>query len=40
MGLSIAQDIAKRHGGSIALKPRQPSGLLVSMLLPPKPVVT
>ena len=35
LGLSIAQDIAKRHGGSIALKPREPSGLRVSMLLPP-----
>jgi len=39
LGLSIAQDIAKRHGGSIALRPREPSGLLVSMLLPPKPVL-
>ncbi|VIO76024.1 Osmolarity sensor protein EnvZ [Bradyrhizobium ivorense] len=39
LGLSIAQDIAKRHGGSIALKPREPSGLLVSMLLPPEPVL-
>ncbi|WP_456855843.1 sensor histidine kinase [Bradyrhizobium sp. USDA 4501] len=37
LGLSIAQDIAKRHGGSIALSLREPSGLLVSMLLPPKP---
>jgi signal transduction histidine kinase len=39
LGLSIAQDIAKRHGGSIELKPREPSGLLVSMLLPPEPVL-
>lgn len=39
LGLSIALDIAKRHGGSIELKPRQPSGLLVSMLLPPEPVL-
>ncbi|WP_246801148.1 ATP-binding protein [Bradyrhizobium genosp. L] len=38
LGLSIAQDIAKRHGGSIELKPREPSGLRVSMLLPPEPV--
>ncbi|WP_038383117.1 ATP-binding protein [Bradyrhizobium sp. Pha-3] len=37
LGLSIAQDIAKRHGGSIALRLREPSGLLVSMLLPPRP---
>ncbi|MGX1427577.1 ATP-binding protein [Bradyrhizobium elkanii] len=37
LGLSIAQDIAKRHGGSIALRLREPSGLLVSMLLPPGP---
>ncbi|WP_076858272.1 HAMP domain-containing histidine kinase [Bradyrhizobium mercantei] len=39
LGLSIALDIAKRHGGSIELKPRQPSGLRVSMLLPPEPVL-
>ncbi|WP_244070863.1 ATP-binding protein [Bradyrhizobium sp. Ce-3] len=39
LGLSIAQDIVKRHGGSIALKPGEPSGLLVSMLLPPTPVL-
>lgn len=39
LGLSIALDIAKRHGGSIELKPRKPSGLLVSMLLPPDPVL-
>ncbi|WP_420964558.1 ATP-binding protein [Bradyrhizobium sp. B120] len=39
LGLSIAQDIVKRHGGSIALRLREPSGLLVSMLLPPKPAL-
>ncbi|WP_461353138.1 ATP-binding protein [Bradyrhizobium sp. USDA 4454] len=39
LGLSIAQDIVKRHGGSIALKPGAPSGLLVSMLLPPTSVL-
>ncbi|MTV12343.1 MULTISPECIES: ATP-binding protein [Bradyrhizobium] len=39
LGLSIAQDIVKRHGGSIALEPSEPSGLLVSMLLPPTPVL-
>ncbi|MBR1204589.1 HAMP domain-containing protein [Bradyrhizobium sp. AUGA SZCCT0051] len=39
LGLSIAQDIAQRHGGSIALRLREPSGLLVSMLLPPKPAL-
>ncbi|WP_342728485.1 ATP-binding protein [Bradyrhizobium sp. B097] len=37
LGLSIAQEIVKRHGGSIALRLQEPSGLLVSMLLPPKP---
>ncbi|UGY15426.1 ATP-binding protein [Bradyrhizobium septentrionale] len=39
LGLSIAQDIAKRHGGSIELKPWEPVGLRVSMLLPLKSVL-
>lgn len=34
LGLSIALEIIKRHGGSIEMKPREPAGLRVLMLLP------
>lgn len=34
LGLSIASEIIKRHGGSIEMKPRDPSGLRVLMALP------
>jgi signal transduction histidine kinase len=34
LGLSIAQEIIKRHGGSIALRPAQPTGLRVMIALP------
>lgn len=34
LGLSIARDIIKRHGGGIEMKPREPQGLLVSMVMP------
>jgi signal transduction histidine kinase len=34
LGLSIAQDIVKRHGGGISLLARQPAGLAVQILLP------
>jgi signal transduction histidine kinase len=34
LGLSIAQDIVKRHGGEISLRPREPAGLVVRILLP------
>jgi signal transduction histidine kinase len=40
LGLSIAHDIVKRHGGSIEMKSREPSGLRVLMLLPPKHLLT
>jgi signal transduction histidine kinase len=40
LGLSIAQDIIKWHGGSIEMKARDPSGLRVLMLLPPKQLST
>ncbi len=33
LGLSIAQDIVKRHGGEISLRPREPSGLVVRIFL-------
>ncbi|WP_456733394.1 ATP-binding protein [Bradyrhizobium sp. USDA 3364] len=39
LGLSIAQDIAKRHGGRIELSAGEPGGLRVSMLLPPQPAL-
>ncbi|WP_349631435.1 ATP-binding protein [Bradyrhizobium sp. BR 10289] len=35
LGLSIALEIIKRHGGRIEMRPRQPSGLQVLMMLPP-----
>jgi signal transduction histidine kinase len=34
LGLSIAQEIVKRHGGDIALLSRQPVGLAVQIFLP------
>jgi signal transduction histidine kinase len=34
LGLSIAQEIVKRHGGDIALISRQPAGLAVQIVLP------
>jgi signal transduction histidine kinase len=34
LGLSIAQEIVKRHGGDIALLSREPVGLAVRILLP------
>lgn len=34
LGLSIARDIIKRHGGGIEMKPREPRGLKVSMVMP------
>jgi signal transduction histidine kinase len=34
LGLSIAQDIVKRHGGEIGLQARDPAGLAVRILLP------
>jgi signal transduction histidine kinase len=34
LGLSIARDIIKRHGGDIALLSREPAGLAVRILLP------
>jgi signal transduction histidine kinase len=34
LGLSIAQDIVKRHGGDISLLEREPAGLAVRILLP------
>jgi len=34
LGLSIAHDIVKGHGGRIELSDRQPHGLKVSILLP------
>jgi signal transduction histidine kinase len=34
LGLSIAQDIVKRHGGDISLLGREPAGLAVRILLP------
>jgi signal transduction histidine kinase len=34
LGLSIALEIIKRHGGRIEMKPREPSGLRVLMVLP------
>jgi len=40
LGLSIAQDIIKRHGGGIEMRPREPSGLRVLMILPPKHFLT
>jgi signal transduction histidine kinase len=36
LGLSIALEIMKRHGGSIEMRPRQPTGLQVLMVLPPE----
>jgi signal transduction histidine kinase len=34
LGLSIAQDIVKRHGGDISLLAREPAGLAVRILIP------
>ena len=34
LGLSIAQDVVRRHGGNIGLSERAPSGLLVRIALP------
>jgi signal transduction histidine kinase len=34
LGLSIAQDIIKRHEGDIGLHGRDPSGLIVHIALP------
>jgi signal transduction histidine kinase len=34
LGLSIARDIIKRHGGSIEMKPHEPTGLRVAMVMP------
>ena len=36
LGLSIAQDIIKRHGGGIEMHPRDPTGLRVLLVLSPK----
>lgn len=36
LGLSIARDIVKRHGGSIEMHPRQTTGLRVLLVLPHK----
>ncbi|MDA9509159.1 hypothetical protein XI09_31870 [Bradyrhizobium sp. CCBAU 11386] len=36
LGLSIALEITKRHGGHIEMRPRLPTGLQVLMLLPPE----
>jgi signal transduction histidine kinase len=40
LGLSIARDIIKRHGGGIEMRPREPSGLRVLLVLPPKHLAT
>ncbi|WP_245313173.1 ATP-binding protein [Bradyrhizobium macuxiense] len=37
LGLSIAQDIIKRHGGAIELRSGEPAGLRVRMTLPTEP---
>ena len=34
LGLSIAQEIIKRHGGGIEMRPAEPTGLRVLMELP------
>jgi signal transduction histidine kinase len=34
LGLSIARDIVKRHGGAIEMHPGQPTGLRVLLVLP------
>lgn len=36
LGLSIAQEIIKRHGGRIEMCPAEPTGLRVLMVLPPE----
>jgi signal transduction histidine kinase len=36
LGLSIAQEIIKRHGGDIEMRPAEPTGLRVLMVLPPE----
>jgi signal transduction histidine kinase len=36
LGLSIAQDIIKRHGGGIEMRPGDPTGLRVLLVLSPK----
>jgi signal transduction histidine kinase len=38
LGLSIARDIAERHGGAIALRNREPHGLSVRMTFKPLPM--
>lgn len=40
LGLSIARDIVKRHGGAIEMHPRQPTGLRVLLVLPQKQLLT
>jgi signal transduction histidine kinase len=40
LGLSIAQDIVKRHGGGIEMRPRDPAGLRVLLMLPPRHLLT
>ncbi len=34
LGLSIAQDVVRRHGGTMELMPRTPKGLVVAIILP------
>ncbi|MEO1103111.1 MAG: HAMP domain-containing sensor histidine kinase, partial [Pseudomonadota bacterium] len=34
LGLSIARTIVERHGGTIALHPNEPTGLVVEIVLP------
>lgn len=38
LGLSIARDIIKRHGGSIEMTPHIPAGLRVAMMMPAPPL--
>ena len=36
LGLSIARDIVRRHGGGIEMRPGKPTGLRVLLVLPQK----
>jgi signal transduction histidine kinase len=38
LGLSIARDIAEKHGGALALRNREPHGLSVRMTFKPLPI--
>jgi signal transduction histidine kinase len=35
LGLSIVHEIVRRHGGQLSLLPRDPTGLMVAIMLPP-----